>query len=90
MSTADLLSSQLIVTTYERNFYQMMIEHEKFVAQQGLIGGVNKVSGVATVANGGELQRLYDEAKQNNDDAKARDYIRGTHLLRRFNKVYAA
>lgn len=80
MPDADILRSQLIVTTHERNFYQMLIDHEKFVAQQGLIGGVNKVSGVATVANGGELERMYDESKTYNDDAKARDYIRKVRI----------
>jgi hypothetical protein len=80
MPISDLLSSQLIVTTHERNFYQMMIDHEKFSAQQGLIGGVNRISGVATVANGGELQRIYDEAKANNDDARAREYIRKVRI----------
>jgi hypothetical protein len=80
MPTTDLLSSQLVVTTHERSFYQMMIDHEKFVAQQGLIGGVNRASGVATVANGGELQRVYDEAKTNNNDTKAREYIRKVRI----------
>lgn len=80
MPTTDLLSSQLIVTTHERNFYQMMVDHEKFVAQQGLIGGVNKISGVATVANGGELQRVYDEAKANSNDSTAREYIRKVRI----------
>ena len=72
----DMLGAQLLVTTHERSFYQMLMDHEKFSAQQGLVGGVNKVSGVATVANGGELTRLYAEAKASNDDAKAREYIR--------------
>jgi SOS-response transcriptional repressor LexA len=76
----DLLSSQLIVTTHERSFYQMMVDHEKLAAQQGLIGGVNKISGVATVANGGELRRLYDEARKSNDDTKAREYIRKVRI----------
>jgi hypothetical protein len=80
LPTTDLLSSQLIVTTHERNFYQMMVDHEKFSAQQGLIGGVNKTSGVATIANGGELQRVYNDAKANNDDAKAREYIRKVRI----------
>jgi hypothetical protein len=80
MPTSELLSSQLIVTTHERNFYQMMIHHEKFIAQEGIIGGVNKTSGVATVANGGELQRVYDEARANHDDAKAREYIRKVRI----------
>lgn len=77
---SELLHSQLIVTTHERSFYQMLVEHEKFNAQQGLIGAVNKVSGVATVANGGELRRIYDDAKANNNDAKARDYIRKVRI----------
>ena len=80
MPISDMLGSQLMVTTHERNFYQMIIDHEKLVAQQGLIGGVNKISGVATVANGGELQRVYDEAKTNNDDARAREYIRKVRI----------
>jgi SOS-response transcriptional repressor LexA len=80
LPSTDLLSSQLIVTTHERSFYQMMVDHEKLVAQQGLIGGVNKISGVATVANGGELRRIYDEARKSNDDAKAREYIRKVRI----------
>lgn len=80
MPSTDILGSQLILTTHERNFYQMMIDHEKFVAQQGLIGAVNKVSGVATVANGGELERSFDAAKTNNDDAGAREYIRNVRI----------
>lgn len=80
MPSTETLGTQLILTTHERNFYQMMIDHEKLVAQQGLIGGVNKVSGVATVANGGELQRIYDEAIANNEDAKAREYIRKVRI----------
>lgn len=74
------LSSQLIITTHERHFYQILIEHEKFKAQQGLIGGVNKISEVATIANGGELQRLYDEAQAEGDDKKAREYIRKVRI----------
>ncbi len=80
LPNSDLLGSQLIITTHERSFYQMLVDHEKFSAQQGLIGRVNKISGVATVANGGELRRIYDEAKHNNDDAKAREYIRKVRI----------
>jgi hypothetical protein len=80
LPATELLRSQLIVTTHERNFYQMLIDHEKFLAQQGLIGGVNKTSGVATVANGGELQRVYAEAKAKNDDSMARGYIRKVRI----------
>ncbi len=76
MPRSDLLTSQLILMTHERSFYQMVIAYEKLDAQQGLIGGVDKTSGVVTIANGGELERAYNEANDNNDDAKAREYIR--------------
>lgn len=80
LAESELFHSQLVVTTHERSFYQMLVDHEKFRAQQGLIGAVNKISGVATVANGGELRRIYDDAKANNDDARARDYIRKVRI----------
>lgn len=80
LPASELLHSQLIVTTHKRSFYQMLVDHEKLIAQQGLIGAVNKVSGVATIANGGELRRIYEDAKANNDDAKARDYIRKVRI----------
>jgi hypothetical protein len=66
---------QLILTTHERHFFQLMVEHEKLCGEQGLIGGVNKACGVATIVNGGCLERVWKEASDNNDDARARDYI---------------
>ena len=66
---------QLIVTTHERQFYQCIVDHEKLNGEQGVIGGVNKASGVATIVNGGCLQRVLDEAQSDNNDARARDYI---------------
>jgi hypothetical protein len=66
---------QLFLTTYEREFYQCMVEIEDLQGEQGLIGGVNKTSRVATIVNGNWLQEIWREAKENNDDAKGRDYI---------------
>lgn len=43
--------------------------------EQGLIGGVNKVSCVATIVNAGWLRHAWRDAKDNNNDARARDYI---------------
>ncbi len=80
LAPTELLGSQLLVTTHERNFYQMLIDHEKFAAQQGLIGAVNKISGVATIANGGELTRLFEEARVTNSDERAREYIRRVRI----------
>lgn len=66
---------QLFLTTHERQFYQMMVDIEHLKGEQGLIGGVNKTSGVATIVNGSCLQRAWQEASDNNDDARARDYM---------------
>ena len=66
---------QLLLTTHERQFFQCMVDHEKLVCEQGLIGGVNKACGVATIVNGGCLERVWREALDNNDDARGRDYI---------------
>jgi len=65
----------LLLTTHERQFYQCVVDHEQLDGQQGLIGGVNKASGVAKIVNGGCLERVFNEALSNNDDSKARDYI---------------
>ena len=66
---------QLFLTTHERQFYQCLVDIEHLKGQQGLIGGVNKTSGTATVVNAGWLQRAWLDANENNDDARARDYI---------------
>jgi hypothetical protein len=66
---------QLFLTTHERHFYQCMVDHQILKGEQGLIGGVNKASGVAKIVNGGSLDRVFREANDNNDDARARDYI---------------
>ncbi len=61
---------QLFLTTHERQFYQCMVDHQKLKGEQGLIGGVNKASGVTKIVNGGCLERVYREAAENNDDAR--------------------
>lgn len=66
---------QLFLTTHERQFFQCMVDHEKLSGEKGLIGGVNKASGVATIVNGSCLERAWRDASGNNDDARARDYI---------------
>jgi hypothetical protein len=66
---------QLLLTTHERQFFQCLVDHEKLTGERGLIGGVNKACGVATIVNGGCLERAWREASDNNDDARARDYI---------------
>jgi len=71
---------QLLLTTNERLFYQCLVDHEKLVGQQGLIAGVNKACGVATIVNGGCLERKWTEALQDNNDALGRDYIAAVRI----------
>jgi hypothetical protein len=66
---------QLLLTTHERQFFQCMVDHEKLVGEKGLMGGVNKTCGVATVVNGGNLDRAWKEASEQQSDALARGYI---------------
>ncbi|PRD49978.1 ATP-binding protein [Phyllobacterium myrsinacearum] len=68
-------SSQLIVTTHERQFFQFLVDVEKIAGQQGIISGLNKVSTVATVVNGSSLQRTLQAAKDGNDDAIGYRYV---------------
>ncbi len=66
---------QLFLTTHERQFFQCLVDIEHLNGERGLIGGVNKTSGVTTIVNAGWLQRVWQEADESNDDACARDYI---------------
>ena len=75
MDSTAVEGLQLFLTTNERQFYQNMVDVEHLKGEQGLIGGVNKTSGVATIVNASWLQRAWQEASENNDDARARDYI---------------
>ena len=71
---------QLFLTTHERQFYQYVVDVEHLKGEQGLIGGVNKTSGVAKIVNANWLQQIWLEANENNNDARARDYIREVHI----------
>ena len=75
MDRAAVQGLQLFLTTHERQFYQCMVDVENLKGEQGLIGGVHKTSGVATIVNATWLQRAWQDASENNDDARARDYI---------------
>src|ERR1035437_8775396 len=75
MDRSEKQGIQLLVTTNERLFFQCLVDHEKLVGQHGLMAGVNKACGVATIVNGGCLERKWEEALDKNDDALARRYI---------------
>lgn len=66
---------QLILTTHEREFFQYIVEEQQLSGQQGLISPVNRSSGVATIINGTNVDRRYDEAILKNDDSIARKFI---------------
>jgi hypothetical protein len=67
--------AQLILTTHEREFFVWLTELEKIHGQRGFIAPVNDSNPVATVLNGGCLERLWESASQQNNDATARSYI---------------
>jgi hypothetical protein len=75
LDSASAGGAQLILTTHETQFFQCIVDHEKLVGEQALIGGVNKTCGVAKIVNGSCLERAWRKAVDANDDSLARDYI---------------
>ena len=75
MSPTIAQGVQLFLVTHERQFYQCIVDVERLEGEQGLIGGVNSTAGVVTIVNAGWLQKAWQEASDNNDDSRARDYI---------------
>ena len=71
---------QLFLTTHERQFCQCVVDIEHLKGEQGLIGGVNKTSGVAKIVNANRLQQTWQEANEKNDDALARNYIKDVRI----------
>jgi AAA domain len=74
-NAADPNGMQLIITTHERQFIQFLVDEHLLKGQQGLVAPVNKASPVVTIVNGANVDRLYDKAELNNDDAGARQFI---------------
>jgi hypothetical protein len=66
---------QLMLTTHERQFFQFLVNEQLLQGQQGLIAPVNKVSPVVTIVNGTRVDRAFDKAVAENDDALAREFI---------------
>jgi len=75
LDQSEIQGAQILLTTHERQFYQCIVDYEKLVGQQGLMGGINKTCGVVTIVNGGCLERLWSDAYQHNDDVRSRAYI---------------
>lgn len=72
----DHNNAQIFLTTYEREFSTFVTEIESFDGQHGLVVAVNDASKVAIIMNGNILERIYGAAEKQNDDARAREYIR--------------
>jgi hypothetical protein len=66
---------QLLVITHERQFFQLLVNIEKLIGQQGLVVRMNTASKVATVVNGNSLARSYEEAKNKQDDTLGHQYV---------------
>lgn len=72
-SKADAM--QLVLTTHERQFFQILVDVEKLQGQQGLIMRLNDLSNVTTILNGTSLQRTYEDAIANNNDESGHKYV---------------
>ncbi len=75
LDASDANSMQLILTTHERQFFQMLVNIEKLSGEQGLIMRPNGVSKVATVVNGTALAQTLERAISDNDDALGHYYV---------------
>jgi hypothetical protein len=71
----DPKGMQLILTTHERQFFQYLVDEHLLKGQQGVIAPLNKASPVVTIVNGTNVDRQYEKAVANNDDAIARQFI---------------
>lgn len=76
----DPQAAQVLLTTYEREFYLQVTEVAQFEGQRGLIAPVDAASGTATIINGNCLERIFKEAEEKSDDAKGREYIRQVRI----------
>jgi hypothetical protein len=71
----DKNATQLVLTTHEQQFFQFLVNEQNLTGQQGLIAPVNKACPVATIVNGGRLDRAYKDAVAKNDDALGHKYV---------------
>jgi hypothetical protein len=68
-------AAQLVVISHERQFFQMLVNLEKLMGQQGMVVQLCDTSKVATIINGDSLARAYGEALALNDDEKGHAYV---------------
>ncbi|WOJ88338.1 hypothetical protein RZS28_10855 [Methylocapsa polymorpha] len=66
---------QLLVVTHERQFFQLLVNIEKLIGQQGMVVQLNKAAGVVTVVNGSSLSQAYQKAIDKNDDSHGHQYV---------------
>ncbi|SFL90092.1 AAA domain-containing protein [Bradyrhizobium sp. NFR13] len=75
LDAADPMGMHLILTTHERQFFQYLVDEYLLEGQQGFVSPLNKASPVVTIVNGTNVDRQYEKAVANNDDAVARQFI---------------
>ena len=76
----DFQNAQIFITTHERQFFTLITETESFDGQNGLIAPVDVSSGTISIVNGNIMERLYQKASENMDDAAAREFISKTRI----------
>lgn len=75
VDATDPTGMHLMLTTHERQFFQFLVDEHLLSGQQGFVAPVNKASPVVTIVNGTNVDRQYEKAATNNDDAVARQFI---------------
>lgn len=80
LDESDHQNAQIFLTTHERQFFTFLIDLESLPGQKGKVAPVDDASGCVTIVSGNILDRIYSEAVDNNDDAKAREFIRQTRV----------
>jgi hypothetical protein len=71
-----LETTQLLVITHERQFFQYLVNLENLTGQQGIVVRPNAVSRATTVVNGSSLAQVYANALAASDDKLAYEYVR--------------
>lgn len=67
---------QLFLVTHERQFFDILTETCSLNGEKGLIARLHGASGVTQILNGTRLERRYSDAKDEDSDDKAYEYVR--------------
>lgn len=74
--------AQLIVTTHETSFFKTLVEvNRDFIGRHGRIVSVTDELGVPHIDDDTHIERLWKNAKKNNDDLIARSFIEALRVF---------